>query len=102
MNFNDMRERLRAELADRIKGGWITERGLARLAGISQSHVHHVLCGKRGVSMEMADRLMGCLNMSLVDLMRDEDRSSVERLMNRYATCGAPACASELSGEGSL
>jgi transcriptional regulator with XRE-family HTH domain len=69
MNFVKLRERLTADLRERVRRGEITERGLARLTGVSQPHVHNVLNGKRLLSPEMADRLMAGLRIDLLDLV---------------------------------
>jgi plasmid maintenance system antidote protein VapI len=53
----------------RIKNGDFTERGLARLLGISQSQVHNVLKGARKLQPELADHLMSKLGVSLLDLL---------------------------------
>ena len=69
MTFLQLRERLIADLRERVQRGEITERGLARLTGVSQPHVHNVLNGKRLLSPEMADRLMAGLGIDLLDLV---------------------------------
>ena len=69
MNFVKLRERLTADLRERVRRGEITERGLGRLTGVSQPHVHNVLNGKRLLSPEMADRLMAGLRIDLLDLV---------------------------------
>jgi hypothetical protein len=35
--------------------------------------MHHVLCGKRAFSMEMADRVMRALRKDLLDFLGPED-----------------------------
>ncbi len=61
-------ERLRAAANARIRSGRLTERGLARLAGLSQPHVHLFLHGARGVTVEAADRLLAALNLPAGEL----------------------------------
>ena len=69
MDFHDLQERLLRRLRDRISSGAVTERGLARLTGISQPHMHHVLKGKRALSPAMADKVLRELRMDLLDLL---------------------------------
>jgi hypothetical protein len=47
----------------------MTERGLARLCGMSQPHLHNVLKNIRALSTDSADRLMRALNLSTEDLL---------------------------------
>jgi transcriptional regulator with XRE-family HTH domain len=47
----------------------LTERGLARRAGISQPHLHNVLKGKRFFSLQTADLVLHELGLSVVDLI---------------------------------
>jgi len=53
----------------RIQNGDFTERGLARILEISQSHAHNVLKGARKLTPELADHLMARLDMSVLDLL---------------------------------
>ncbi len=69
INFREFQQRLVANLRDRVRAGEITERGLARLTGISQPHMHHLLNGKRTASPDMADRILRYLRMDLLDLV---------------------------------
>jgi plasmid maintenance system antidote protein VapI len=73
MNFQELRERLVEHLRDRVRSGELTERGLARLSGISQPHIHNVLKGKRALSPEMSDAILHHLRMDLLDLVKPED-----------------------------
>jgi transcriptional regulator with XRE-family HTH domain len=69
MNFQELERRFIENLKERIRSGELTERRLARLAGISQPHVHNVLKGKRIFSLQMADLILHVLRMDLRDLM---------------------------------
>ena len=69
MNFRDLQNRLAENLRERVRSGEITERGLARLTGVSQPHIHHVLKGKKLLSADMADQVMGHLRMDILDLV---------------------------------
>jgi len=73
MDFRDLRERLVAHLRDRVRSGELSERGLARIAGVSQPHIHNVLKGKRVLSLEMSDAVLRQLRIDLLDLMKPED-----------------------------
>jgi transcriptional regulator with XRE-family HTH domain len=69
MNFRDLQNRLAENLRERVRSGEITERSLARLTGVSQPHIHHVLKGKRLLSADMADQVMAHLRMDILDLV---------------------------------
>lgn len=58
MNFRDAQSRLLTYVADRIHNGELTERGLARLIGISQPHAHNVLNRVRNLSPEIFDSIL--------------------------------------------
>jgi transcriptional regulator with XRE-family HTH domain len=73
MRFAVLETRAVALLRTKIRNGEITERGLARMAGISQSHVHNVLSGARGLSWEVADQVFGSLGLSVLDLLEPDD-----------------------------
>jgi hypothetical protein len=47
----------------------MTERGLARMCGISQPQMHNVLKSIRGLSTDSADRLMRALDLRVPDLL---------------------------------
>ena len=55
MTFQDAQLRLLAYVRSQIRNGELTERGFARLIGISQPHVHNVLKGVRNLSPEFFD-----------------------------------------------
>ena len=69
MNFRELQRRLIVHLHTLVRSGDATERGLARLTGISQPHMHHVLKGKRLLSLGMADRVLAQLHLDLLDFM---------------------------------
>jgi len=66
--FHTLLDHLRARVSDRIAQGEVTERSLARQAGISQSHLHNILKGIRGMTPDVADKLMTTLQLKLSDL----------------------------------
>jgi hypothetical protein len=53
----------------RIRSGELTERGLSRLCGVSQPHMHNVLKQIRALSPASGDRLMLALGVTLPELM---------------------------------
>jgi AraC-like DNA-binding protein len=66
--FQTLLEHLRCRVIDRIAQGELTERAIARQAGVSQSHLHNILKGVRGMTPEVADRLMVALKWRVEDL----------------------------------
>jgi len=73
LTFLDAQGRLLAYVRDRIQNGELTERGLARLIGISQPHAHNVLKGARRFSPEVIDAILKYFQISLLDLASSED-----------------------------
>ena len=69
MNFREQQRRLIAHLRALVRSGDATERGLARLTGVSQPHMHNVLKGKRLLSLEMADQILAQLRLDLLDFI---------------------------------
>ncbi len=80
MYFRELHQRLIDVARERVRAGEFTERGLARIAKVSQPHMHNVLKGIRALSPDSADRLMRALRLSIPDPIwkgsgRDEDGS---------------------------
>jgi transcriptional regulator with XRE-family HTH domain len=73
MTFHDLQQRFLEELRQRVRSGAATERGLARLSGISRPHLHNVLKGKRILSMEKADVVLRRLQIDLLHLIEPEE-----------------------------
>lgn len=73
MYFSVLNERLIARLQCSIRNGEMTERGLARRAGISQPHLHNALKGVRSLSPRLADQILRHLSLSLLDLVEPEE-----------------------------
>lgn len=55
--FSALRFEALAEIRFRVRNGEFTERQLARVARLSQTHVHNVLGCKREASIEALDKL---------------------------------------------
>ncbi|MDQ6705014.1 MAG: helix-turn-helix transcriptional regulator, partial [Acidobacteriota bacterium] len=68
MYFQVLQERLVGTIRERVRSGQITERGLARLSGVSQPHIHNVLKGVRILSPEFADQVLRQLKITILDL----------------------------------
>jgi transcriptional regulator with XRE-family HTH domain len=73
MNFQELQRRFVDHLRERTRSGELTERGLARMTGVSQPHIHNVLKGKRYFSIETADAVLSELRLDLVDLLESTD-----------------------------
>jgi transcriptional regulator with XRE-family HTH domain len=73
MYFQLMHSRLVENLRERIRRGEISERALARQAGVSQPHLHNVLKGLRILSSEMADQAVERLHIPLRELLPEDE-----------------------------
>lgn len=73
MNFSILERRLIEHLRGRIRRGEISERGLARLSGFSQPHIHNVLKGARHMTAEVADAVLARLGLEVEDLLAPEE-----------------------------
>lgn len=60
-------------IREMVRCGELTERGIARVTGVSQPHVHNVLKGIRALSPEFADQLLQQLSLTLADLCSDAE-----------------------------
>jgi len=69
MTLGDLQQRFVALLLARVRNGELTERGLARMVGVSQPHVHNVLHGKRTFSVATTDDMMRHLRVDVFDLI---------------------------------
>jgi hypothetical protein len=69
VTFSELQSRLLEVARRRIRNGAVTERGLARLIGLSQPHIHNSLKGIRTLSLESTDRLMAALELTVTDLL---------------------------------
>ena len=77
IDFDTVRARLIAFVRARINSGDLSERGLARILGISQSHVHNVLKGARRLQPELGDRLMKKFGLTILDLLQKEELKAI-------------------------
>ena len=80
VTFEVLRSRLVSRVKLRINNGEFTERGLARILGISQSQTHNVLKGARRLQMQLADRILTKLGLSAIDLLSEGELDEALRL----------------------
>jgi transcriptional regulator with XRE-family HTH domain len=71
--FRQLESRLVSMVRERIRSGELTERGTARLTGLSQPHIHNVLKGKRSLSMDAADTILTALRMEALHLFSSSE-----------------------------
>jgi transcriptional regulator with XRE-family HTH domain len=68
---------IRQAIRYEINNGIVTERQLARLSGLSQPHVHHVLSGAKPLLPPVADRLCRALQLDVAAILRQRlDRAA--------------------------
>ncbi|MBV9034526.1 MAG: helix-turn-helix transcriptional regulator [Acidobacteriaceae bacterium] len=71
--FSTIQARLLDLITLKINSGEFTERGLARLVGVSQPQLHNVLKGKRRLQTELADRIMQKFDLGVLDLFHQTE-----------------------------
>lgn len=69
MNLSQLHERLRLELLRRIQRGTLSLSLLSRQTGLALSHLSNFLHGKRGLSLDAADRILFAQQMGIADLL---------------------------------
>lgn len=90
VTFGALQERLIRFVNGRIQNGDFTERGLARILGISQPQIHNILKGARKLRPEVADRLIAKFEMSALDLLECDDlREHLDSRVARYGEYAA-------------
>lgn len=75
--FERLLQRLVRRLGLLLSNGEYTERGLARLTGISQPHLHHILAGKRTLTPHVADSILANLGWAAGELFTEEEVDQV-------------------------
>jgi len=95
LTFQDAQQRLLAYVRERIHNGELTERGFARMLGVSQPHVHNVLKGVRNLSTEISDSILRMLQISILDLAT---AGELERNIKQRSGLGATSQVRWLSG----
>jgi hypothetical protein len=76
VTFGALQSRLIRFVNNRISNGDFSERGLARILQISQPQLHNVLKGLRKLTPELADRVMQCFRMTVLDLLDHAELNS--------------------------
>lgn len=93
ISFEAVQVRLLDLVNTRIRNGEYTERGLARILGISQPQLHNVLKGARKLHLTLADQLLVKFGLTLLDLLSEHELEEALR-----ARPGSPAEYYVLSG----
>jgi hypothetical protein len=73
LSFAELQDRLIQFVNSRIQNGDFTERGLAKIIGISQPQTHNVLKGARRLRPELADRLIAAFEVGVLDLIESTE-----------------------------
>ncbi|HUA61785.1 MAG TPA: XRE family transcriptional regulator [Verrucomicrobiae bacterium] len=73
LDFEVLHSRVVQHLQDIVRNGVVTERGLSRMTGLSQPHIHQVLKGTKFLSMASANHVLRSLQTDLVDFLEPED-----------------------------
>lgn len=81
VDFGDLQTQLRRAVSARIASGQLTGVALARKIGFQQAHISNFLHDRRGLSVEAMDRVLGVLELSVLDLVPASE-------MNNYAHTG--------------
>ena len=73
MLFQDLQDQLRTYIRARLSRREWTGSGLCEQAGFQPAHLSNFLNGRRGLSLELMDRLMNALQLDIVDLLNDTE-----------------------------
>jgi hypothetical protein len=73
VTFELVQKRLLAFVSAQVQRGDYTERGLARVIGVSQPQIHNLLKGKRRLQPSLADRIMAKFDIDILDLLEDPE-----------------------------
>lgn len=76
---------IRQAIRYEVCNGVVTERQLARLSGLSQPHVHHVLSGAKPLLPPVADRLCRVLSLDVAEILRQRLEGENRREYGRAA-----------------
>lgn len=94
--FERLLKRLVRRLVGQLTNGEYTERGLARILGISQPHLHHILAGKRALTPQVADTILAVLEWSPGELFSLEELTQI--LLQRQSQTGGRPLIPVLAG----
>jgi hypothetical protein len=78
MNFSQLHERLRIEIARRIDRGQLTGMLLARQTDLRASHLSNFIHRKRKLSLSALDRVLAAQLLCLEDLLPETDHAAIE------------------------
>lgn len=73
ITFEMLVERLLTFVRLKIQNGEYSERGLARIMGVSQPQIHNVLKGARGLRPALADRFLRKFGITALELITDAE-----------------------------
>jgi transcriptional regulator with XRE-family HTH domain len=73
VTIQSLQDRLLRRLRQRVQNGEWSERRLARIAGVSQPHMHNVLKGVRILTPKVGDLLLEVLGLSITDLFEAQE-----------------------------
>jgi transcriptional regulator with XRE-family HTH domain len=76
MNFFQLHERLRLEIARRINRGSLTGRLLANQTGVQPSHISNFLRRRRMLSLSVLDRILDGQSLTITDLLPRPNESA--------------------------
>lgn len=82
LDFGRLQSQLRRAISARIASGQISGNRLAGMTGFRQAHISNFLHGRRGLSIEAMDRVLGSLGISLLDLIP-------KRALQRFVHAGS-------------
>lgn len=74
MNFSQLHERLRIEIARRIERGQLTGTLLAQQTGLRSSHLSNFIHRKRKLSLAALDRVLAAQSLSIDDILPEPTR----------------------------
>jgi transcriptional regulator with XRE-family HTH domain len=84
-HFHVLQARILSVARAKLQDGHFTERGLARHLGVSQPHIHNVLCGVRPVTPQLLEIMLDGFQLSLLDLFTgDELRQHLQSRARRH------------------
>lgn len=78
MNFSQLHERLRIEIAHRVDRGQLTGTLLAQQTGLRPSHLSNFIHRKRMLSLSALDRVLAAQSLSIEDLLPETTRPGVQ------------------------
>src|ERR1700674_2923043 len=104
MKFRVLQDNLRHTLWERIEEGDLTGLRLAQQTGFKQAHISNFLNRKRGLSLEVMDRVLAVQHLSVLDLLDPSEinkRASIlppsnDEFQNVLLTLGAIAATQPL------